>query len=98
MIKQTNEQHTTGELSNDTTSTIVHHGTVVHLLCSHISSSAPSPIAPCRFMDMTGGDARGAVDGECVGPTIIGLTRYRFTAIRALMQVARHMVDTSKLY
>ena len=49
-------------------------------------------------MDMIGGDARGAAGGECVYQTIIGLTRYRLTAIRALMQVARHMVDTSKLY
>ena len=49
-------------------------------------------------MDMIGGDARGAGGGECVGQTIIGLTRYRFTAIRVPMQVVRHMVDTWKLY
>ena len=56
--------NTTGELSNGTTNTSAHHDTVVHLLCSHISSPAPSPIVPCRFMDMIGGDARGAAGGN----------------------------------
>ena len=49
-------------------------------------------------MDIIGGDARGAVGGECVWLMIIGLILYRFTAFLVPMQVTRHMVDTWKLY